>query len=154
MLSLFGFGLACFLTACSGAIFSPGPWYEELEKPSWNPPNWAFPVVWTILFIMLAVSGWLVWREAGWPAAALPLAVYGVQLVLNFLWSALFFGARRMDLAFVDVLLLWVSIAVMIALFYPISPLAALLLVPYLIWVTIAAALNRAVWRLNPERTT
>lgn len=149
MLAAFGFAFACFATASAGAIFAPGEWYESLRKPSWNPPNWAFPVVWTIIFIMIGTSGWLVWREAGWSGAALPLVIYGVQLVLNFLWSALFFGMKRMDLAFYEVLLLWLSIALLIGLFYPISPLAAWLLVPYIVWVSIAATLNFTVWRLN-----
>ena len=103
---------------------------------------------------MIAVSGWLVWREAGFAGAALPLAVYALQLVLNAAWTPLFFGLHRPDLGFVDIVLLWLSIIATIALFWPIHVGAALLLVPYLLWVTFATALNLAVWRLNPLATS
>ena len=98
---------------------------------------------------MIAVAGWLIWREAGFAGAGLPLAVYALQLVLNAAWSPLFFGLHRPDLGFVDIVLVWLSIVTTIALFYPIHVAAALLLVPYLVWVTFATALNFAVWRLN-----
>lgn len=146
--ALAAFAGLCVLVALSGVVFKPGPWYRALAKPSWTPPNWAFPAVWTILYMMIAVSGWLVWREAG--LAAVPFGVYGVQLVLNGLWSGLFFGLRRPGLALLDIAALWLAVALNIAVFAPISPAAAWLLAPYLAWVTVAAALNRAVWRLNP----
>ena len=100
---------------------------------------------------MIAVSGWLVWREAGFVGAALPLAVYALQLVLNAAWTPLFFGLHHPDLGFVDIVLVWLSIVATIVLFIPIHGGAALLLVPYLAWVTFATALNFAVWRLNPS---
>ncbi len=143
------FVLANLAAASSGAIFRPGAWYASLAKPSWTPPNWAFPLVWSILFVLNAVAGWLVWMEAG-TGAAVPLAVYGASLMINASWSAVFFGARRMGLAFVIVVLLWLSIAAVMAVFAPISPLAAGLIAPYLVWVTVAAALNLRVWQLNP----
>lgn len=148
-ISLLPFIAAVFVTALSGAKYSPGSWYEELNKPSWQPPNWVFPIAWTILFIMIAISGWLIWREVG--AITLPLVVYGIQLVLNYMWSWLFFGKKRMDLALFEVGLLWLSIVAMIVLFYPISETAALLLLPYLAWVSFAAFLNFTMLRLNPE---
>jgi tryptophan-rich sensory protein len=141
--------LACFAAATTGAVFRPGPWYDQLDKPSWTPPDWAFPVAWTLLYIAIGVAPWLVWREAGFTGAALPLAVWAVQLLLNAAWSWLFFGLRRMDLAFAEVLALWLSIAAMIALFLPISVTAGLLMIPYLVWVSFAAALNLAVWQRN-----
>ncbi len=98
---------------------------------------------------MIAVSGWLVWQRAGFAGAALPLAVYAVQLALNAAWTPLFFGLHRPDLGFLDIVLVWLSIVATSALFYPIHAGAALLLIPYLAWVTFAAALNFAVWRLN-----
>jgi benzodiazapine receptor len=98
---------------------------------------------------MIAVAGWLVWREAGFAGAGLALAVYALQLILNTAWPALFFGLHRPDLGFIDIVLLWVSIIATIVLFYPIHGVAALLLVPYLGWVMFATALNFAVWRLN-----
>jgi translocator protein len=144
------FVIACFLAALTGAVFPPGEWFERLSKPSWQPPKFLFAPVWTILYLMIAVSGWLVWREVGFAGAALPLAVYALQIVLNAAWTPLFFGMHRPDLGFVDIVLLWVSIAATILLFYPLHPVAALMLLPYLAWVSFAAALNFAVWRLNP----
>jgi len=149
LLALLGFIAACFLAAMTGAFFRPGEWYDRLKKPSWRPPNRLFAPVWTILYLMIAVSGWLVWREAGLAGAALPLAVYALQLVLNAAWTPLFFGLHRPDLGFIDIVLVWLSIVATIVLFMPIHVGAALLLVPYLAWVTFATALNLAVWRLN-----
>lgn len=137
-----------FCAAATGGIFKPGDWYEGLEKPSWTPPNWAFPVVWSILYIMIIAAGWIVWQRAGLGPV---MVLWGLQLVLNGLWSALFFGARRMDIALVDVAALWLSIALFILLAWPISVTAVLLFVPYLVWVSAAAALNYSVFRLNPE---
>lgn len=136
--------------ATSGALFPPGRWYEGLAKPGWRPPNWAFPVVWTLLYAMIAVSGWLVWHAATAEQLPLALGLYGVQIVLNALWSWIFFGLRRMRLALAELGLLWLSIAAMIVTYWPIHAGAALLLVPYLAWVTAAGALNRAMVRLNP----
>jgi tryptophan-rich sensory protein len=139
--------VAVIAVASTGAIFKPGPWYETLAKPSWTPPDWAFPVVWSILYLFIAVAGWLVWREAGW---SLPMALWVAQLLLNGAWSWLFFGLKRMDLAFIDVSLLWLSIAAFIIVAWPLSATAALLFLPYLVWVSVAAALNLTVWRMNP----
>jgi tryptophan-rich sensory protein len=143
------FVLANLAAASSGAFFRPGEWYAALAKPPWTPPNWAFPVVWSILFVFNAVAGWLVWMAAG-TGAAVPLAVYAASLLINASWSAVFFGARRMGLGFVVVITLWLSIAAVMALFAPVSPLAASMIAPYLVWVTIASALNLRVWQLNP----
>lgn len=150
-LGLAGFLAACFTAATTGAYFRPGAWYRALRKPSWTPPDWLFPIAWSILYVMIAVAGWLVWRSAGFSGAGLALAFWGVHLACNALWSALFFGARRLDLAFGDVLAMWGTLAATIALFAPISPLAAGLLVPYLGWVTFAGALNLDIWRRNPR---
>jgi translocator protein len=134
--------------ASSGAIFKPGEWYESLRKPGWTPPKWAFPVVWTILYVMIGYAGWLVWTAAGW---SLPMMLWALQMVTNALWSYFFFGMRRMDIALVDVAVLWLSIAFFIVTAWSVAPLASLLFVPYLAWVTAAAALNHSVRRLNPE---
>ncbi len=142
--------LLVIVTAASGAYYKPGEWYETLEKPSWTPPDWAFPVVWTTLYVMIVIAGWLVWREAG---LGLAMILWFAQLVLNFLWSMLFFGRRRMDLAFVDAVALWVLVAAFIVAAWPISTWASVLFVPYLVWVTLAAVLNLSVWRLNPHVT-
>ena len=134
--------------ASSGAIFKPGEWYESLRKPGWTPPKWAFPVVWTILYVLIGYAGWLVWTAAGW---SLPMMLWALQMVTNALWSYFFFGMRRMDIALVDVAVLWLSIAFFIVTAWSVAPLASLLFVPYLAWVTAAAALNHSVRRLNPE---
>lgn len=140
-----------FAAAASGAVFRPGAWYEGLAKPAWTPPNRAFPVIWTALYLMNAVSGWLVWQAAG-TAAALALGVYGLSLVINASWSAVFFGLRRMGFGLAIVLLLWLSILAVAALFWPFNALAGALQLPYLLWVTLAAALNLTVLRMNRGR--
>lgn len=151
IVSLLPFVAACFCAALSGAMFRPGDWYEELAKPRWRPPNWLFPPAWTVLYLCIAVAGWLVWHAAG--VAALPaLAVYGIQLLLNAGWSAVFFGLRRPDWAFGELVLLWLSIAATMAAFAPISTAATLLLLPYLLWVAFAGALNLSIWRSNRGR--
>jgi benzodiazapine receptor len=130
-------------------MFRPGNWYEQLRKPAWRPPNWVFPPAWTFLYLTIAVSGWLVWRTSGFAGAAFPFAIYLVQLILNASWSPIFFGMGRPDLAFIEVVMLWLSIIATIAAFHRVNAVAAWLLLPYLAWVTFAAALNLAIWRLN-----
>lgn len=147
-MSAFVIAVLVIVTASSGAIFKPGPWYESLQRPSWTPPNWAFPVVWSILYILIGVSGWIVWQAQG---VGLAMGLWLLQLILNAAWSWLFFGMKRMDLAFVDVCALLLSILAYIAIASTVSPLAALLFAPYAVWVATAATLNHAVWRLNPE---
>jgi tryptophan-rich sensory protein len=141
------FVIIVLAAASSGAIFKPGAWYDGLKKPDWTPPNWAFPVVWTILYLFIGYAGWLVWSAAGW---TLPIALWAIQMVANALWSFFFFGIRRMDLALVDVGILWLSIALFILSAWPVAPLASLLFVPYLVWVSAAALLNHSVRSLNP----
>jgi tryptophan-rich sensory protein len=148
-IGLAGFIGVCLLAASSGAVFRAGAWSHSLAKPRWRPPGWLFGPAWAVLYLTIAVSGWHLWRSAGFAAAAMPFLVYFVSLLLNAAWSALFFGLRRLDLACLDILLLWLSIIVTVAVFAPLDRVAALLLVPYLCWVTFAAALNVAVWRLN-----
>ncbi len=148
------FAGANLLAASSGGVFRPGAWYEGLKKPGWTPANWAFPLVWSILFAMNAASGWLLWERAG--AEASPeLALYGASLVVNASWSAAFFGLKRMDLALLVVGALWLSILAMIVLFAPFSATASALLVPYLAWVSVAAFLNLRMIQLNdPARAS
>ncbi len=134
-----------FAAAGVGAQFGPSPWFEALRKPAWNPPNWVFAPVWTALYAMMAVAAWLVWRTG----ARAPLACWLVQLALNAAWSWLFFGLERPDLAFVDIVVLWLAIAATLVTFAPVSRPAALLLAPYLAWVTFATVLNGTIWRLN-----
>lgn len=138
-----------FVAASSGAVFKPGVWYANLSKPRWTPPNWAFPVVWGFLFAINAWAGWLLWEVAG-TSEPLIFVAYILSLMLNAGWSWMFFGRRRMDLALIDVTLLWLSLAALVALFWPLRPFAAMLLLPYLSWVTVAAVLNLRMIQLNP----
>jgi benzodiazapine receptor len=149
ILALAGFLATCFLAAATGMLFRPGDWYERLAKPGWRPPNRLFAPVWTVLYLAIAVSGWLVWRDAGFAGATLPLTAYFTQLALNAAWTPIFFGLHRPDWALLEIALLWLSIAATIALFLPVSAVAAWLLLPYWAWVTFAAALNAAIWRRN-----
>ena len=150
LLMLIAFGGANFGAAATGAIFRPGEWYRGLDKPRWQPPDWLFAPVWTVLYAMIASSGWLVWRQKGVADAAVPLTAYAVQLILNAAWTPIFFGLRRLGLAAIEIAMVWGSILATIWFFYPVSPAAAGLLVPYLVWVSFAAALNISIWRRNP----
>jgi benzodiazapine receptor len=145
------FFLLCFGASASGAIFKPGEWYARLDKPSWTPPNWMFPVVWSILFALMAVAAWRVWEASGiaaWPA----LLLFVVHLAINAVWSFLFFGRKRLDWAMIEVLALWLAILAVIFAFDRHDAIAPWLLVPYIAWVTIAAALNWRLLQLNGPR--
>jgi translocator protein len=149
-LMLLPFVVLVGITAVTGARFMPGEWYAELAKPSWTPPNWLFGPAWTILYIMIAIAGWRVWLQAG---AGLVLAVWLVQLAFNMAWSWIMFGEHKIGLAFADIMLLWLSILAFIVLAWPVDRVAAWLFIPYLAWVSYAATLNFAIWRLNPTAT-
>lgn len=153
-LVLLGFLAAVVAVASTGAIFRPDAWYRSLRKPRWCPPDWLFGPAWTLLYAMIAVSGWLVWHEAGFAGAAGALGIYAVQLILNAAWSAIFFGLRRMDLALAELALLWLAILATIVAFASHHALAAWLLVPYLAWVSFAGALNAALLRANRPGVT
>jgi translocator protein len=152
-LGLAAFLLICFTAAGIGS-FATAPaitnWYAGINKPSWNPPNWLFGPVWTVLYAMMATAAWLVWRRLGLQAAATPLFFFAMQLMLNTLWSVFFFGLHNPGLAFAEIILLWLSIAATIYYFWRVRPLAGVLLIPYLAWVSFAAFLNFTIWRLNP----
>lgn len=120
--------------------------YTDLARPGWAPPGWLFGPVWAVLYVMIAISGWLVWRRTGWTSA---MWIFGAQLALNAAWTPLFFGAGRYGLAFLDIVGLWLLIVVTIALFGRISRVAAALLLPYWVWVSYAAALNLSIWQMN-----
>lgn len=151
--ALLVFVVAAFAAASSGGIFAPGEWYERLNHPSWRPPNWLFPVVWTPLYCMIAASGFLVWQEVGFSGAPGAFAIYFVHLAFNFGWSAVFFGMKRPDWALYEVAALWLSIAATMAAFFPLDALAGWLLVPYLAWVSFAAYYNWVMYRLNPQES-
>lgn len=132
-----------------------GPWYFALRKPSWQPPDWLFGPVWTLIFVLTAWSAVLAWNAAAGDAArTLAVAAFAANALLNVLWSVLFFALRRPDRALVECVVLWLSIVGMVAVSWPLSPRAGLLLLPYLAWVSFAMVLNRAIVRLNgPFRT-
>lgn len=147
MLALLVFLALVAGAAAVGAQFQPGAWYAALAKPDWTPPNWLFAPVWTALYVAIATSGWLVWRRT--PRVGAPLALWAAQLVLNAAWSWLFFGLHRPGLAVADIVVLLAAIAGFIVASRRVSPAAAALFVPYLLWVAFATALNVAIWRLN-----
>ena len=149
ILSLMIWVALCLAVGFIAGRFSPGEWYASLNKPGWTPPGWVFPVVWTILYVMMGLSAWIICQEVGLRAAALPLSFFLLQLVFNGLWTYLFFGLQRPGLAFVEITLLWVLILVTLILFWINRPLAGALLLPYLIWVGFASGLNFAIWRMN-----
>jgi len=142
----------CFGVAAAGSLATmpniPN-WYAGLTKPAWNPPNWIFGPVWSALYFSMAVAGWLVWRQDGLRRAAVPMLLFGIQLALNGAWSWLFFGLHDPAAAFVDIVLLWAAIGATMIVFWRRSIVAGLLFVPYLGWVSFAAVLNYAIWRLN-----
>jgi tryptophan-rich sensory protein len=137
------------MAASSGAFFRPGDWYEELNRPRWRPPNWLFAPAWSVLYLLNSIAGWLVWRAAPADEVTQLMGLYGISLMLNAAWSGIFFGLRRMDLAFAELLILWASILAMILIFAKVDSRAAQLLYPYLAWVSFAGALNFAMWRMN-----
>lgn len=142
------FFAASIAAASTGALFEPGAWYKSLNKPSWTPPNWLFPVVWTVLYIAMAVAAA---RIAVVDGAQIAMAFFTLQLVLNTLWTPVFFGLRRLRGGMVVISALWLAVAATTVAFWQIDTIAGVLLAPYLLWVTIASALNFSVWRLNPD---
>ncbi|MEQ1717258.1 MAG: TspO/MBR family protein [Hyphomicrobium sp.] len=132
--------------AVTGAQYMPGPWYEALNKPSWTPPNWLFPIAWTVLYVMIAIAGWLVWKKEG---AGSALMIWGVCLVLNALWSYVMFGRHDIGLALINVAALWLAIIAFIWAAWPVDRTASYLFMPYLVWVSFASALNAAVFAMN-----
>lgn len=149
IVALTGWIVLCFSAAAFGSQFMPGEWYAALKKPSWNPPNWIFGPVWSALYTMMAVAAWLVWRRGGFWVNRLPLSLFLTQLLLNALWSWLFFGLKNPALAFGEIVLLWLGIGAPLLAFWPRQRAAAWLLVPYLAWVGFASGLNFTLWQLN-----
>jgi benzodiazapine receptor len=146
MLSLLASLAISFIPALVGYRFRPGAWFARLRKPGWNPPNWLFAPVWTLLYTIMGIAAWLVWLRQGWSAA---IWLYLSQLLLNALWTPLFFGLRSPALGFADIIALWLAIAATLIAFSHASLLASALMLPYLAWVTFATFLNFSIWRLN-----
>ena len=143
------FVVVCFSVAATGGLFPPDDWYRSLQRPVYAPPNWVFGPVWTMLYLMISVSGWLVWKCADHDSIRPALTAYAVQLLLNGAWTAIFFGWHRPGLALIEICALWFAILMTILLFKPKSTVAAILLLPYLMWVSFAAVLNYGFWSLN-----
>ena len=149
-LAWLGWVLLSFAPSLTAIWAPPGAWYDALAKPTWTPPDWVFPVVWTTLYAMMGTAAWLVWRASRTEGGgAYPLTLFLIQLVLNAAWTPFFFAAHELLVALIVILALWIAIAMTISAFRKVSKLAAVLLVPYLAWVTLATALNHAIWRLN-----
>jgi tryptophan-rich sensory protein len=138
------FGVAGF-----GSQFQPGDWYTSIAKPPWTPPGWLFGPVWGFLYLSMSVSAWLVWRKRSTSEAFLPLVLYLLQLLLNGLWSWLFFGRQGIGLALIDLIALVIMVAITAAMFLRVRRTAGYMLLPYLLWVSFAAALNFQIWRMN-----
>jgi tryptophan-rich sensory protein len=149
---LVAWALVTFVAAAIAALASRNApeFYSQLTLPSWAPPQWVFGPVWTTLYTLMAIAAWWVWHRRGFAGTQIALVLFVVQLAANAFWSWLFFGWHLGALAFAEVLLLWCLIVATIVAFQRIRPLAAVLLYPYFLWCTYAAALTFAVWRLNP----
>lgn len=144
-------GAALFVVGgVGGKATDIGPWYRNLIKPSWNPPDWVFPVVWTTIYLFIIASVGRVWNLADADERVLVLVLTGINLILNMMWSVFFFAMKKPRWALVEVAALWLSIAAMMVGFVSIDGLSALILIPYLAWVSIASLLNLSVIRLNP----
>lgn len=143
----------CFFTAWAGAQVSPGiassVWYESLQKPDWNPPGWLFGPVWTILYTMMGIAAWLVWKNHGFQNAKKSLGLFILQLFLNGLWSQIFFGAQEPGWAFLEIIILLSAIIATTYYFFQKERTAGWLMVPYIVWVGFATVLNGTIWMMN-----
>ena len=152
-LGLIGWFIVSFATSAVGAVASiqAKSFYGQLVQPEWAPPSYVFGPVWTVLYALMAIAAWLVWRSGGFHSNRIALSLFLVQLALNALWSWLFFAWQLGALAFVDIVVLWVLIVATLVAFWRVRPLAGAFLIPYLLWVSFAAALNYSLWQLNPQ---
>lgn len=139
---------ACLGAGVTGSLFRPGAWYRQLSKPVWTPPDWVFPVTWLVLYICMATAGA---RVALQPDNGLAMAFWSLQIAFNGLWTPVFFGLRNIRMGMGVVSLLWLAVLCTMVALWQVDWISGLLFAPYLLWVTIAASLNAAVWRLNPD---
>ncbi|QHF02662.1 sensory protein TspO [Pseudomonas asturiensis] len=145
-MTFFIFLLACAAAASTGIIFKPGQWYESLTKPGFTPPNWAFPVAWTIIYLLLAWAGY---RLSLIPGSQEVLALWAAQIALNTLWTPVFFGAQKPFAGMVIISVLWAVVATMVVMALRLDVITGLILFPYLVWLCVAAALNFSILRNN-----
>jgi benzodiazapine receptor len=152
IVGLIGWLMLTFVAAAVGSAASAesGLFYQQISRPEWAPPGWLFAPVWTILYILMGISAWIVWRVDGFRSAYIALSLFIIQLVLNALWTWIFFVWKQGALAFVEILVLWAMILCTTIAFWRVRALAGILLIPYLAWVSFASVLAFTVWRLNP----
>jgi tryptophan-rich sensory protein len=146
---LIAFVVICELVGIAGSVFTVKAipnWYAKLRKPSFRPPNWVFGPVWTLLYAFMGWAAYLVYSQQGFKTA---LIFFTIQLVLNAIWTPLFFGAKKLGWAFGEIVIMWIFILLSTIWFFGVSPLAGWLLLPYLAWVSFASALNFSIWQLN-----
>jgi benzodiazapine receptor len=149
LVSLLVFLVLLGATGALGGQWGADAWYKRLSKPAWTPPNWLFPPVWLVLYLMIAMAGWLIWIS-GDENRPLILGIWAVQLILNASWSYIFFGRHQLGWGLAEIVALWVSIVGFIVTAWSVDQTASLLFFPYLIWVSYAAALNASIWMRNP----
>jgi tryptophan-rich sensory protein len=145
--------ITCQAAGIVGSIFTASKiptWYKGLIKPALNPPSWVFGPVWTTLYLLMGIALYIIWKKGlSTEGVKFALTIFAVQLILNALWSIVFFNMENLGLALINIVLMWISILWTIVLFYRLSPTAGLLLIPYILWVSFASYLNYAIWTLN-----
>lgn len=142
--------LAVGFTSGFFTITGVGSWYQTIDKPSWNPPNWIFGPVWTTLYILMGIALFLVWKsDAQAPLKKAAITLFAIQMTLNFFWSLIFFNQHQVGWALVEIIAMWIMILLTIFAFARVNNTAAWLLVPYISWVSFAAILNYTIWKLN-----
>ena len=144
--------LMCQAAGTIGSLFTSSSiptWYAMLNKPAFNPPNWIFAPVWIFLYILMGISFYLIWIKSDVPNFGFLLSAFLLQLVLNAFWTIIFFGLKSPLYAFIEIIILWIMILICIISFYPVSKAASILLIPYILWVSLASILNFSLWRLN-----
>lgn len=149
LLGLIGWLLLSLGVGWFSSQFEPGSWYEDLNKAPWTPPGWVFGIAWSILYTLMAIAAWLIWRRGGFRSNGKPLGAYGLQMLFNALWTWLFFGMREAGWALLDLALLMVALTATLLLFRRKSLPAGLLLVPYYLWILYALSLNIWIWWYN-----
>lgn len=149
VLGFVSFLLAIAAASAPGLQYRAQAWYAHLEKPPWTPPDWLFAPAWKSLYFMIAVAGYMMWTTGREEGAILPLVAFALQLLLSPLWFLLFFRFRLPGYAFANIVLLWLSSLATVVLFFPVAPVAAWLVLPFLLWVSFVAGLNYSVWQLN-----
>jgi tryptophan-rich sensory protein len=133
-----------------GSQFKPGAWYQDLRKPAWTPPPIVFPIAWALLYTLMSVAAWLVWRKRGeGPLVSVAIGLFLLQLILNALWSWIFFGCHQIGWALIEIIVLWLMVVFTFLVFFSLSRASGYLLIPYLVWIGFAVVLNWAIWKSN-----